>query len=164
MSLFDHHFEREEVKLLRELVELTRAIKRELAPKFPLRGVFTQGVNMPVTGTIKGLLPGTSDTFFVTPVDVNGNADALPAGSPVPTITSPDATITVVTAADGLSALVTAPASATPGATFALNWAASYTDPSGATVNITATATVPILAPPALLPVGGVFSQGSPAV
>ena len=118
---------------------------------------------MPVTGTILGLLPGAADTFFVTPIDANGNADALPLGSPIPTITADDPTVTVATSADGLSALVTAAAGATPGTSFNLNWAASYTDPSGETVNIAAKANVPILTPPVLLPVGGVFNQGSPA-
>ena len=119
---------------------------------------------MPVTGTILGLVPGAKDTFFVTPVDINGNADALPTGSPIPTFTVDDPTVTLAPAADGLSAVVTAAATAVAGGSFNLNWAASYTNPAGAVVNITATAKVPYLAPPALLPVGGVVSQGKPAV
>jgi hypothetical protein len=148
---------------LRNIAQSLDAIRDILKPKFPVRGIFTQGASMPVTGTILGLVPGASDNFFVTPIDVNGNADQLPAGSPVPTITADDPAVTVATAADGLSAQVTAPAAATPGGSFNLNWAATYTKPDGTTASITATANVPYLAPPALLPVGGVISQGTPA-
>ena len=129
----------------------------------PVRAVITQGDKAMLTGTILGLAPGTSDTFFVTPVDVNGNADALPAGSPVPTILADDSTVTVTTAADGLSAVVAAAAGAVVSSSFNLNWAATYTKPDGTTASITGTCNVPIIAPPALLPVSGVFSQGSPA-
>ena len=152
------------LRLLGEVVHYLKEIAHELKPKFPIKGVFTQGdTTMPVTGTITGLLPGGTDTFFVTPVDVNGNADSLPLGSPIPTIVADDPTVAVATSADGLSAQVTAAAGATAGSSFNLNWAASYTNPAGTVVNITATCNVPILAPPALLPVGGVFSQGTAA-
>lgn len=149
---------------LRRESGLLRQIARDLE-HLPVTAVITQGTGdtMPVTGTIKGLTPGQADNFFVTPIDVNGNADALPAGSPVPTITADDPAVTVTTAADGLSAAVTAPTTAVAGGSFNLNWAASYTDPQGSTVNITATANVPYLAPPALLPTSGVFSQSAPA-
>lgn len=164
--------ERGELRHIRRLLE--RILDRLPLPQpnpnpqpFPVGGIITQGViNMPLTGTIKGLLPGGSDTFFITPVDTNGNADALPTGSPVPTITADDPTVTITPAADGLSATVTAAATATPGAGFNLNWAATYTKPDGTTASITATAKIPILTPvppPVLLPVGGVISQGAPA-
>ena len=118
---------------------------------------------MPVVGTITGPLPGASDTFFATPVDVNGNADQLPTGSPVPTFTADDSSVIVNTAADGMSATVATAPGATPGTSLTLTWAASSTGTDGKPVNITATASVPVLTPPALLPVGAVLSQGSPA-
>jgi len=166
-SRYDEHSEAmwSIARSLREIAHDLHAIRVILEPKFPTRGIITQGeFNMPVTGTITGLQPGASDTFFVTPVDVSGDADALPVGSPVPTFSADDASVTLTPAADGLSTVAMAASTATPGGSFNLTWAASYTDPTGATVNITATANVPYLAPPALLPVGGVISQGKPAV
>ena len=123
---------------------------------------------MSLTGTITGLAPGASDQFFCTPVDVNGNSDQLPAGSPLPVFTASDPGVTIgpPTVADptGNSSTVTAPTTATVGGSFTLTWTATFTA-AGATspTTITATATVPYLAPPTLNPVGGVISQGNPA-
>lgn len=142
---------------------LVRAIAAEVFPVEPVDVVIIQGDNM-LTGTIKGLLPGGTDNFFATPVDKDGNADALPTGSPVPTFTSDNTSVVVTTAADGLSASVTAPADATPGSSFNLTWDVTYTNPNdNSSVNINKTVSVPILTPPALEPVDVVLSQGAPA-
>lgn len=132
---------------------------------YPTQLIINQGEPMPITGTIKGLAPGQSDTFFITPADVNGNAVLLPAGSPPPTIISDDPADTVVVAADGMSAVVTRSASAT----VANNLGASdtFTKADGTTATITGSANVPLLTivpPPAGDPVTFVFSQGAPAV
>ena len=172
MSLWEP---RRDVRLLTEIRDELRAIKEEvreirklLQPKFPVKGIITQGEKMSLTGTILGLAPGASDQFFCTPVDQNGNPDQLPAGSPQPVFTASDPGVVIgpPTVADptGNSCTVTAPATATPGGTFTLTWTAQFTPAGGALTTITATATVPYLAPPALNPVGGVISQGSPAV
>lgn len=143
---------------------LVRAIAVEIFPLEPVNVVINQGDNMSLVGVIKGLVPGGTDTFFATPVDVNGNADALPAGSPVPTFTSDDTSVVIATAADGLSAQVTAATGATPGTSFNLTWDVTYTNPNDNTsVNINKTVAVPVLTPPALEPVDVVLSQGSPA-
>lgn len=143
---------------------LVREIAAEVFPLEPVNVVINQGDNMSLVGVIKGLLPGGTDTFFATPVDVNGNADALPAGSPVPTFTSDDTSVVIATAADGLSAQVTAAAGATPGTSFNLTWDVTYTNPNdGTSVTINKTVAVPVLTPPALEPVDVVLSQGSPA-
>jgi|SRR6266850_1333223 len=126
----------------------------------PVRIIITQGENMPLAGTITGLQPGASDTFFASPVDASGNADALPAGSSTPSWVSSDTTVNVVAADDGRSAVVTAAATATPGSSFSLTTSATLPD---STV-ITGSATVPILAPPPPpAPVAFVLSQGKPA-
>lgn len=143
---------------------LVRAIAVEIFPLEPVNVVINQGDNMSLVGVIKGLVPGGTDTFFATPVDVNGNADALPAGSPVPTFTSDDTSVVIATAADGLSAQVTAATGATPGTSFNLTWDVTYTNPNDNTsVNINKTVAVPVLTPPALEPVDVVLSQGAPA-
>ncbi len=150
--------------LLWRILVTERAI---LATFYPITAVITQGEDM-LTGTITGLAPGASDQFFCTPVDVNGNPDQLPAGSPLPVFTASDPGVVIgpPTVADptGNSCTVTAPTTATPGQSFTLTWTAEFT-PAGATTptTITATATVPYLAPPTLNPVGGVISQTNPA-
>jgi len=151
--------------IIGELRESARKLRRfvDEFKRLPVAAVISQGEKMPLTGTITGLAPGASDTFFVTPIDVNGNADALPSGSPVPTFTADDTTVVLAPSADGLSVVATAATGAAVGGSFNLNWAASYTNPAGSVVNITATANIPYLAPPALLPTGGVISQGAPA-
>jgi len=145
------------------LSTLVKRIADEIIPH-PVRAIITQGDSM-VTGRIVGLLPGASDTFFATPVDINGNGIALPAGTRIPTITSDDPTVTVSTAPDGLSAVVTSSPGATPDSAFNLNWETDITLPDGSTSHITGTASVPILTPvpPPLEPVGAVISQGAPA-
>ncbi len=143
---------------------LVREIAKEIFPLEPVNVIITQGDSMSLTGVIKGLVPGGTDVFFATPVDVNGNADALPAGSPVPTFTSDNTGVVITSAADGLSAQVTAPADAVPGTAFNLTWDVTYTNPNDNTeVRINKTVQVPILTPPALEPVDVVLSQGSPA-
>lgn len=136
-----------------------------LTPHFPTSGIITQGDKMAPIGTITGLAPGASDQFFCTPVDVNGNPDQLPAGSPQPVFTASDPGVVIgppaVADPTGNSCTVTAPAGATPGGNFTLTWTAQYNAP--ALVTITATATVPYLTPPVLEPQGGVISQGAPA-
>jgi hypothetical protein len=163
VSRHEHEIER----ILDEGVRLLKEIRNILKPKLPVRGVITQGEGM-LTGTITGLVPGESDQFFCTPVDVNGNPDQLPAGSGLPVFTASDPTVVIgpPTVADptGNSCTVAAAAGATVGGNFTLTWTATYTPAGSSTpTTITATATVPYLAPPALLPVGGVISQGSPA-
>ena len=120
-----------------------------------------------LTGTIVGLAPGASDQFFCTPVDANGNPDQLPAGSALPVFTAsdPGVAISSPTTPDptGNSCTVTASTSATPGQSFTLTWTGIFTPAGGQPTTITATATVPYLAPPTLNPVGGVISQGAPA-
>jgi hypothetical protein len=138
------------VHALREIRDALRALKPQLYT-FEV----SQGERM-LTGVITGLAPGASDTFFATPVDTNGNADALPAGSSVPGWASDDTTVGVVAAAGGLSAQLTASANATPGGSF--NVTVTSTLPNG--VVIQSKFNVPYLA---LQPVGFVFSQGSPA-
>ena len=161
--------ESEEVKILRRIEKGVSRIVDLLTPILPDKGIITQGDKMSLNGTILGLAPGASDQFFCTPVDVNGNPDQLPAGSPPAVFTASDPGVVIgpPTVADptGNSCTATAPAGATVGGNFTLTWTATYTNPvTNAPVTITATATVPYIAPPTLEPVGGVISQGSPAV
>ncbi len=170
-KMFDH----ENNKLLEEIIRLLRRNNKllealiEEVEEFedqPVRAIITQGrkTNMSVSGTIKGLAPGASDSFFATPVDANGNALPLPAGSPVPVFTADDPSVVIVNGADGLSAVVTAAPTATLGGFFNLNWSVTL---AGASAPITGTANVPYLPgapPPPPQPVGAVLSQGSPAV
>lgn len=143
---------------------LVRAIAREIFSPEPVNVILTQGDTMPV-GTIKGLVPGGTDSFFATPVDADGTADVLPPGSPVPTFTSDNPGVVIATSADGLSAGVTAPADAVVGTNFNLTWDVTYTNPNdGTPVNINRTVQVPILEPPSVEPVDVVISQGAPAV
>jgi hypothetical protein len=152
---------------LRSIAQDLHAIRVILSPKFPVTGIITQGDSM-LTGTIKGLALGAADQFFCTPVDVNGVADQLPAGSPLPVFTAddPGVVISAPTVADatGNSCTATAPTGATVGGSFTLTWTGTFTAPGATTPTvITATAKVPYVAPPALNPVGGVISQGAPA-
>lgn len=159
--------------IIRLLIGLTKAISAqtallneilaELSPSPPTTGIFTQGENM-VTGTITGLLAGGTDKFFVTPIDVNGNADAPPSGFLTSVITADDpAAVVSNDPLPATSASVTANPAAVAGTSFNLNWSATFAALDGTTKTITATVAVPILKPPALDPTGGVFSQGSPA-
>jgi hypothetical protein len=144
---------------LGEILTVETEIRDLLISRFaPVKFIITQGVSMPVTGKITGLVPGTSDTFFATPVDNLGNADVLPSGTPPPTVTADDPAVGVTVAPDGLSAMVAAPANATPGGSFNLTW--STTLPGAATA-ITGTANVPFLKPPQGAPVGFVIGQGT---
>ena len=86
LELMDHE-ERVEIQtfavILRRLGRIEHKVDLLLAknqPSPPTGFIQTQGANM-LTGTIKGLLAGATDTFFSTPVDKNGVADALPTGS-----------------------------------------------------------------------------------
>lgn len=156
------------LSILRDKVDtilfLVRAIAREIFSPEPVNVILTQGDTMPV-GTIKGLVPGGTDSFFATPVDADGTADVLPSGSPVPTFTSDNPGVVIATSADGLSAGVTAPADAVVGTNFNLTWDVTYTNPNdGTPVNINRTVQVPVLAPPSVEPVDVVISQGAPAV
>lgn len=150
-------------KIAHALLDIRDILRLTADRSLPVKGVISQGESM-VSGSIKGLNPGASDTFFATPVDVNGNASALPAGSPAPSFSADDSTVTVATSPDGLSASVTAGAGATPGSSFNLNWSATFTNSAGASVTITGTAPIPILGAATTEPVGAVLSQGSPAV
>src|ERR1700691_1700179 len=164
---FDEGINRRIDEILK-VVKITEKMLEAFFGRFyPTTGVITQGDNM-LTGTILGLAPGASDQFFCTPVDVNGNPDQLPAGSPTPVFTASDPTVTIgpPTVADptGNSCTVTASSSATVGGNFTLTWTAQFTPAGSSTpTTITATATVPYIAPPVLNPVGGVISQGAPA-
>ncbi len=164
----DKHFEEkilhllgEQVTLLEEILDDVRALR-----VFPVRVVISQGGGMPLIGTIKGLLPGASDTFFATPVDANNDATPLPSFLAPPSFGSSDTDVDIVTAPDGLSASVTAHPDAVPGSSFTLTWSGTFTNAAGEKVTITGTATVPILSPvppPPTEPVSAVISQGSPA-
>lgn len=150
-------------KIAHALLDIRDILRLTADRGLPVKGVISQGESM-VSGSIKGLNPGASDTFFATPVDVNGNASALPAGSPAPSFSADDSTVTVTTSPDGLSASVTAASTATVGSSFNLNWSATFTNSAGASVTITGTAPIPILGAATTEPVGAVLSQGSPAV
>jgi hypothetical protein len=151
--------------IARDFKELVTLFTKHFT-KYPVKGIISQGASM-LTGTILGLAPGASDTFFCTPVDVNGNPDALPAGSPPAVFTASDPTVTIVPVATdptGNSATVTAATGATPGGNFTLTWTATFTAAGASSpTTITSAATVPYLTPPSLNPVGGVISQGAPA-
>jgi hypothetical protein len=80
------------------------------------------------TNMANGIAPGGTGTFTATPIDKNGNPSTLPAGV-VPVWTSSDTTnAPVVAAADGLSATVTIPTSATGGEKITLSVTATLPD------------------------------------
>jgi hypothetical protein len=157
---YDRHAE---IKLLHGILRQLRKLNHLFQPRpEPSSAIITQGANM-LTGKIKGLAPGASDTFFVTPIDVNGNADALPVGSAPGQFSADDASVVLTPAADGLSTQAQAPAAAAADGSFNLTWKASFTKLDGTAGSISKSVNVPYLAPPTFDPVDAVISQGAPA-
>jgi len=98
---------------LREILEALRVQKAILVDIYhwlsrPVKLIITQTGEPSVTqGQLKGIAPGGTGTFAISPVDQNGNPAQLPSGV-VPQWTSSDPTNAPVTqSADGLTASVT---------------------------------------------------------
>jgi hypothetical protein len=159
---------RELVLIGQETNKLIRVLIKAFAAtiKYPVRFITTQGA-LPMAelvGTIKGLLPGQADTFFSTPVDATGAADALPDGAPLPTVTADDAAVVVgaVSLSNGVySYTLTAPGvPSTP--SFTITVSDTFQKADGTSATISSSTTIPYLTA-SNAPVGFVQSQGAPA-
>lgn len=126
----EHHEQRIELELLRDIVYELRQSRHELRDiKHILlrqhevaRFIITQQgeINMPTQGPLTGIAPGASGSFAAQPVDASGNPQTLAAGV-VPVWSSSDSTDAITPAADGLTASVAVSASASAGSTHTLS-------------------------------------------